>query len=398
MWPYLTVFLALLLVAVHFYWRARCRDLERSLAGQLSKPGDWAVTERTTIPLIPRQKLFDGMAEGILMVDHARKIEGVNLALRRLLGLTGEVVGQPLSAALGRPDLDALVERAASEGEVLGEEIESPGPPPRVLQVNASRFLEGPASQSGVLVVFHDVSRIKQLETIRKEFVANVSHELRTPLSLIKGCVETLQDGALSDRQQADRFLQLIEKHTDRLVYLIEDLLTISRLESGKEVLNLETVEVAEVAQRVVDDLSARARARQVQIYNQIPAGMRARADADRLEQVFFNLVENAIKYGRESGEIWVDGRRVPENNLELRVRDNGPGIAPEARDRVFERFYRADRARARETGGTGLGLAIVKHIVQAHGGEVWISTELNQGASFYFILPAADSGTVIAS
>jgi two-component system phosphate regulon sensor histidine kinase PhoR len=232
------------------------------------------------------------------------------------------------------------------------------------------------------------VTRLKELESIRKEFVGNVSHELRTPLSLIKGFAQTLLDGALHDPEQAARFLQKIDKHSDRLLFLIEDLLAISRLESGQVALNIQPVSLRDMAQRVVDDLGAPAAARQTALENRIPATLCVRADADRLPQVFFNLTENAIKYGKTAGRVILDARETEGQKVEVSVADDGPGIPPEAIGRIFERFYRVDRARSRESGGTGLGLAIVKHIVQAHGGEAWVKSELGKGASFHFTLP----------
>jgi two-component system phosphate regulon sensor histidine kinase PhoR len=244
--------------------------------------------------------------------------------------------------------------------------------------------------QSGAILVFHDLTRVRQLENTRQEFVANVSHELRTPLSLIKGYVETLIDGAKDDPEVATRFLQTIEKHTDRLTYLIEDLLTISRLESGQVVMNVQSFELRPVVQRVFDDLHARAVEKQARLVNAIPEGLKLRADADRLQQVFFNLVDNAIKYGPAGGRVEVGARSRDDGTVEVWVRDNGPGIPAEAKERVFERFYRLDRARSRDQGGTGLGLAIVKHIVQSHHGEVWVESELEKGATFHFTLPPA--------
>jgi two-component system phosphate regulon sensor histidine kinase PhoR len=214
-----------------------------------------------------------------------------------------------------------------------------------------------------------------------------VSHELRTPLSLIKGFVETLLEGAKNDPEKCTRFLQTIEKHTDRLTFLIEDLLAISRLESGQVVMNLHQVDLREQTQRVVDDLRARAAEKNVRLENGVPAGLTGRADADRLQQVLTNLVENAIKYGRANGRVTLGGR-ADDHRVEMWVEDDGPGIPPEARERVFERFYRVDRARSRETGGTGLGLSIVKHIVQAHGGEVWLKSDIGSGTTFFFTLP----------
>lgn len=266
--------------------------------------------------------------------------------------------------------------------------LELPGMEERWVEVNAAVALDRDGTHHGAILVFHDLTRVKQLERTRQEFVANVSHELRTPLSLIKGFVETLIEGAKADPEQCTRFLQMIEKHTDRLTFLIEDLLTISRLESGQIVMNLHRVDLQEETQRVIDDLQSRADEKKIVLKNGVPSGLAARADADRLQQVLTNLVENAIKYGRIGGCVVIGGTTKAGNMIEMWVRDDGPGIPAEARDRVFERFYRVDRARSRDTGGTGLGLSIVKHIVQAHGGEVWLESEVGVGTSLHFTLP----------
>ena len=279
---------------------------------------------------------------------------------------------------------------------VRGFELELPGLEERWVEVNAAAVYDRKALLHGAILVFRDLTRLKQLENTRQEFVANVSHELRTPLSLIKGFVETLLDGAKDDPETTTRFLKTIEKHTDRLTYLIEDLLTISKLESGQLVMNLHPVHLREELSRVIDDLQSKALDKKVRIQNEVPDDVWAHADADRLQQVFFNLIENAIKYGRNEGGVWISCRRLPEQKLECSVRDDGPGIPADSRERVFERFYRVDRARSRETGGTGLGLSIVKHIVQAHGGEVWVKSELGQGTTFFFTLPESNEGEMI--
>jgi two-component system phosphate regulon sensor histidine kinase PhoR len=242
-----------------------------------------------------------------------------------------------------------------------------------------------------VILIFHDISRIKGLENTRKEFVANVSHELRTPLALIKGYVETLIDGAKDDPKVACRFLRTIAKHADRLTYLIEDLLTISQLESGQAVMNQTCVEVQPLIERVSEDLRSRAEEQEVRIQIEGPDGLMVHADEDRIQQVLFNLMENGIKYGKRGGTLRVKARAQDGNRVEICVADNGPGIPEEARDRIFERFYRLDMARSREQGGTGLGLSIVKHIVQSHGGRVWVESPPGEGACFHFTLPAGE-------
>jgi two-component system, OmpR family, phosphate regulon sensor histidine kinase PhoR len=384
-----TASIALLLV-LHLWWRRRYTSLK--LENDESSRTIASLEERHRESLAytqdQQEALFNSMAEGVLVLNRTGKIVSANRSLEKLLGQTSNIRGQSIMAAFRLHELADLVSRLAKEDTVLGYELSLPGLNPRCLEVNATSVLGQSSERQGAILVFHDLTRLKQLENTRQEFVANVSHELRTPLSLIKGFVETLQDGAKDDPVLASRFLQTIEKHADRLTYLIEDLLTISRLESGQIVMNMQPVELKAVAQRVLEDLRSRAEEKNVAIENAVADGLMARADADRLEQVLFNLVDNAIKYGRNPGRVIIGGKEFPDRNVELWVRDDGPGIPPEARERVFERFYRVDRARSREKGGTGLGLSIVKHIVQAHGGEVWVQSELGVETTFFFTLP----------
>ena len=386
-----TVSIALLLV-LHLWWRRRYTSLELESDEKARTIAFLEERHRQSLAYTQDQQeaLFNSMAEGVLVLDHAGKIVSANRSLANLLGQNMNIRGQSIMAAFRLHELAELVNRLTQEDTVLGYELTLPGLNPRCLEVNATSVLGQSSERQGAILVFHDLTRLKQLENTRQEFVANVSHELRTPLSLIKGFVETLQDGAKDDPVLACRFLQTIEKHTDRLTYLIEDLLTISRLESGQIVMNVQPVELKAVAQRVLEDLRSRAEEKNVVIENALAGELVARADADRLEQVLFNLVDNAIKYGRNPGSVIIGGKAVPDRKVEMWVRDDGPGIPAEARERVFERFYRADRARSREKGGTGLGLSIVKHIVQAHGGEVWVQSELGVETTFFFTLPLA--------
>jgi two-component system phosphate regulon sensor histidine kinase PhoR len=283
-----------------------------------------------------------------------------------------------------------ILARTRSEGRVIDHEARLPGEPERWLQINAAALTDVQRRKFGTIMVFHDLTRLKQLERQREEFVANVSHELRTPLSLIKGYVETLLDGAQNNPEVASRFLKIIERNTQRLDFLIQDLLTISALESGRMQLNLSPVNLFSLVEKVLGDLSPNAEAKHVSVVNELPE-LTVNGDFNRLDQVFANLVGNAIKYGHPNGSVVVGGKKLEDGRLEIFVRDDGPGIPAESLDRVFERFYRVDKARSRDQGGTGLGLAIVKHIVQAHGGEVRAESEPGAGATFYFILPAGD-------
>ena len=262
-----------------------------------------------------------------------------------------------------------------------------PGTEERVLEISAATIEDGGGTNRGTILVFHDLTRLKQLERTREEFVANVSHELRTPLSLIKGYVETLLDGAKDKPEVATKFLQTIQRNSERLQFLIEDLLTISELESGRTTMDLQPAQLRPLVQRVLADFESQAAARSVILKNEVSA-ITALADADRLQQVLGNLLGNAIKYGRSGGMVNVAARDTGDE-IEVCVQDDGPGIPEAALERVFERFYRVDKGRSREQGGTGLGLAIVKHIVQSHGGRVWVVNAAGSGAAFYFTLPA---------
>jgi two-component system phosphate regulon sensor histidine kinase PhoR len=330
------------------------------------------------------------MLEGLLLLDRNRRIYLANRAFKNLFGVTTELRGKTVLEALRVHELDELVNRVETEGQVFDYELKLPDLSERWLQVNAAAVSNSAGEREGTILVFHDLTRLKRLERTREEFVANVSHELRTPLSLIKGYAETLLGSARGNPEVAERFLRIIERNADRLDLLIQDLLTISALEAGRVKLNLQPVELRPVVEKVLGDLKPPADNKRVTLVNQVPE-LTATADANRLEQVLANLVDNAIKYGRTQGTVTVGGRRADDGKIEIFVQDDGPGIPPESLERVFERFYRVDKARSREQGGTGLGLSIVKHIVQNHGGKVWVKSELGKGAAFFFTLPQGE-------
>jgi two-component system phosphate regulon sensor histidine kinase PhoR len=381
--------LLLLIAAAVMAWLARqqAKAAARQHADELATiRADHAVAVRNQEGRL--QSLLDSMIEGIMVLDSQGHVALANHAAAKLFGFSEPATGRALIETVRHHEVVELVARLAKESAVLGSELRLEETPPRFLQINAV-LLRAPAHEaSGALLVFHDLTRVRELEGVRQEFVANVSHELRTPLSLIKGATETLLDGAKNDSVALDRLLTIVDRHADRLTLLIDDLLLLSKLDSGRVSLNLQPVPLRPAASEVVDDLQPRARAREMVIENSLPTGMLAHVDPDRLRQVLFNLIDNAIKYGRPAGTVTISGRMLDEKWVEICIQDNGPGISPEARARVFERFYRAEKARSREQGGTGLGLAIVKHVIQAHGGEVRVESELGQGAAFYFTLP----------
>jgi two-component system, OmpR family, phosphate regulon sensor histidine kinase PhoR len=373
-------------LAVHFWWRRKFLRRQREVQAETEE--FQRRHQQTAIEAKAQQQvLFNSMLEGLLLLDRNRRIYLANRAFKNLCGLKAELRGKTIMEALRVHELAALVERVESDGQVFDYELKLPELSERWLQVNAAAISNSAGEREGTILVFHDLTRLKQLERTREEFVANVSHELRTPLSLIKGYVETLLDGARTNPEVAERFLKIIERNAQRLDLLIQDLLTISALESGRTKLNLQPMELRPLVEKVFSDLKPPADNKNIALINSLP-DLIATADVNRLEQVVANLVDNAIKYGLAEGRVTVGGRKTEDGKIEMFVQDDGPGIPTEALDRVFERFYRVDKARSREQGGTGLGLSIVKHIVQNHGGKVWVKSEPGHGATFFFTLP----------
>lgn len=390
MWWLLTILAIAVAVGLQVYWMRRHR-VEARMVQDLKREAQ-ALRDRHELALereeAQRQTLFNSMAEGFLLVDRDGRVQAVNQALKRFFPIEEDFRGRSIMEVFRLHELLSRWEQALHDTQPRTFELELPDD--RSFEVSAAALRGRFGAPEGCVFIFHELTRIKQLENTRREFVANVSHELRTPLTLIKGFVETLIDGAKGDPELADRFLGMIDKHTDRLTFLIEDLLTISKLESGQIVMNLQPTALREVVERVVEDLESRAEERRVRLTNLVPEDLRALADGNRLQQVFFNLIDNAIKYGPIGGCVEMGARLREDQIIEAWVRDNGPGVPQDSVERVFERFYRVDKARSREQGGTGLGLAIVKHIVQSHQGEVWLKSVIGEGSTFFFTLPAA--------
>jgi two-component system phosphate regulon sensor histidine kinase PhoR len=241
----------------------------------------------------------------------------------------------------------------------------------------------------GAVIVFNDDSRLRRLENLRRDFVANVSHELKTPITSIKGFAETLLDGALKNPEEAERFLKIIARHADRLNAIIEDLLMLSRLEQdGKEGILLEMADINGILQSAVDVCSPRSAAKKITIDVSCPSGLIASVNRPLIEQAMINLISNAIKYSADEKEVKVSAR-ASDGGVLLQVQDHGIGIETKHLDRLFERFYRVDKGRSRHEGGTGLGLSIVKHIAQAHGGTVSVQSRYGEGSVFSIFLPS---------
>jgi two-component system phosphate regulon sensor histidine kinase PhoR len=390
-------FLILLIAAGASLWWMRTKRIQlehahaRELAGQRTQRETElsAQVEQTAA-------LFDRMVEGIIVVGATGKIRIANRAAGALFNFTPPATDRTVLETTRHHEVAALVARLDREPEVLNHELRLDDvAETRYLQVNALALRASDGSRDGAIVVFHNLTRLRQLEAVRQEFVANVSHELRTPLSLIKSAAETLIDGGKNDPAVTTRFLEIIEKHANRLTLLIDDLLLLARLDSGRIDLNLGSVTLHAAAQDALDDAALIAKARRVTLVNRVEPDVVAHADPERLRQVLANLIDNAIKYGREGGNVTIRGRGLDRTRVEITVRDDGPGIPSEAKARIFERFYRLDKARSREQGGTGLGLAIVKNVVQAHGGDVRVESAAGAGTEFFITLPAAKSPAV---
>jgi len=385
-WPILTLLSMASVVGVHVFWGRRFRGAEQAASIEIENLKQ--VQRRASLQLQAQQKaLLDSMVEGLLVLDGRGRISLANRAFATLFGVTVDIRGRTILEAVRLHELAELLDQLGTQQEVLGTELRLSRPVDRWVQVNGAVVCGADGQRQGTVLVFHDLTRIKQLEDMRKDFVANVSHELRTPLSLIQGYVETLLDGAKDNPEVETRFLQTIERNTGRLRRLIEDLLVISELESGRLRLNPQPVALNSVVRKVFEDFKARAEAAELELRNQAPE-LTVHADPDRVEQVLSNLVDNAIKYGHDGSAITVGAQAQAGGVVEVFVRDDGPGIGPEPLSRLFERFYRVDKARSREQGGTGLGLSIVKHIVQCHGGKVRAESQPGQGATFFFTLP----------
>jgi two-component system phosphate regulon sensor histidine kinase PhoR len=335
--------------------------------------------------------ILDGMIEGVIAVDGRDIILLMNERARSMFGLDatrGE--RKPFLEVIRNTELHEVFResRAAGEGSVSHRELRLAIPVERHVQVNAVPLRLGP-DEVGVVMVLHDVTELRRLEQVRTEFVANVSHELRTPLTAIQGYLETLLSGALEERQNARRFLEIVFRHTERLGRLLNDLTDLSNIELGRVALKLAPTRLDEVIDTVLAIMGPKAASERVGLSSRLPADLpTVLADRDRLVQVVLNLVDNAVKYTPEGGRVMVQARTAAEGQVEIDVIDTGIGIPPVDLPRITERFYRVDKARSRELGGTGLGLAIVKHLVFAHGGQLRIESEPGRGTTVHVTLP----------
>ncbi|HUS09683.1 MAG TPA: ATP-binding protein [Pyrinomonadaceae bacterium] len=373
-------------------------ELEASLAAEND-------SDESAEEIFARGKLFEatmnGMREGLLVVDTDMRVVASNTAAHQLFSPSREKLeSQRLTELTRNPAiysafLDALkgIERSDVKVEIQGSErlvFDL-----RVVPLAGSNGKESPAQ--GALGVFIDVTRTEHLEQVRQEFLSNVSHELRTPLTAILAFIETLEAGAIDDKEASHRFLSIIRRNAARMHELIDDILELSAIEAGNVQVKVELVELHPIVNDVISSLANKAAAQSIVLNNAVPPDTMVYADARRLEQMLTNLVENAIKFNRANGSVTIRSESDRGDNLRsanvgrrsrIMVEDTGEGIPAQHVERLFERFYRVDRARSRELGGIGLGLAIVKHLARAHGGEVTVTSELGRGSVFTIELP----------
>jgi two-component system, OmpR family, phosphate regulon sensor histidine kinase PhoR len=371
-----------------------------------SPAGDWARLRSATNELITEvarlnqvqtgqlaqlEATLGSLREGVLLVDANNRILLANQALQSIFPGARDVLNQRLELILRSVAFLGYVDAVRFGNAEPQREIEFVEGANSVW-IEVTGTLVTPLNEhsgSWALFVLHDITKQKMLESIRKDFVANVSHELRTPLSIIKGYIETLVDSHRSmPLEDREHFLRTIQKHTERLNSLLEDLLTLSRLESTNPGLRRELLPLADLLQDVVNDIRGRSLAGEHVLTLTVESGLGSVfIDPLKISQVCVNLLDNALKYTPRGSSVAVSARAL-DGEITISVRDNGPGIPDADLPHIFERFYRVDKGRSRDKGGTGLGLSIVKHIVQLHGGRVWVESKLGQGTAFHFTLP----------
>ncbi|MFA5089440.1 MAG: ATP-binding protein [Candidatus Omnitrophota bacterium] len=342
-------------------------------------------SERAKLDLV-----LSSMFEGVIVTDDKEKIILMNPSLRKMFLVDTNPEGKKPLEVIRNTAVQDIVDRIIQGRQSLAtEEITISVPEAKILKVNGVPIVRNDKFE-GAILVFHDITELRRLEQIRQDFVANVSHELRTPISSIKGYAETLLEGALEDKDNVKEFISIIYQDSDRLANLINDLLDLSKIESGKMKMNFVPLDPVSAIKRAVTVIENQAKAKSIALKLDLPLDLpRIKADETRFTQVMINLLDNAIKYSSEGGSATISVK-VVNNALQIDISDTGIGISEKDLPRIFERFYRVDKARSRELGGTGLGLSIVKHIVSAHGSQVWVKSKLGLGSTFSFTIPLA--------
>lgn len=377
-----TLVLALACVLTLIAWHFNRRDLLNRLEATTALRDRWEAKAQNANQKLEAVSNTSGAA--VLMHDRSANIVHANAAAARMFR-TEELKGHSLIQATLSSEISEFGIHVAHTQKSDSRDVAMPGTNGQILRVTAFPFPKGLSGEPEVMLVIVDVTELRRLETIRRDFVANVSHELRTPLASMRAMAETLQEGALRDEDVADRFLGTIVSEADRLTRISEDLLILSNAESKEP--KTEVFDLSELVFDVVSRFEPKAQEAGITLSVHMPEHVDLEASPDQIEQVLVNLVDNAIKYTPEGGRVSVEGK-TQDGKVALEVRDTGIGIMAEDLPRVFERFYRVDKARSRASGGTGLGLSIVKNIVESHRGEVKVKSEFNHGSTFSLVLP----------
>ena len=347
------------------------------------------LVDRLSMESARRDAILSSMAEGVLAVNRQLQVVFCNRALSNALGLRRPVhEGMPVQDLIRDPGFLDMIAEVLATGEPVTSKLQLPGKEISIFEAYAAALAMPP--DRGALLILHDITGLERLERIRRDFVANVSHELRTPLTAIRGYAETLLDGALEDVDNNRHFVEIIQAHAIRLNNIASDLLTLSDLESGRTDAESGSIAVDDAVNTAYLTLEAEARIRGVHLLRGNPTGLRVNGHALRLEQALVNLLDNAVKFNRQGGEARIEGGRMADGKVFVSVSDNGSGIPSDDVPRIFERFYRVDKARSRAVGGTGLGLSIVKHVVERMGGTIKVESRLGRGSTFTILLPPA--------
>jgi two-component system phosphate regulon sensor histidine kinase PhoR len=332
------------------------------------------------------ETIFNTIRDGLLVIDAKGNITITSPAVNKTLGVSENIIGRPFFEILRDPSFQDAVQEARNTGSSALKEVEIFHPTYKYLYVTATP-LRSNILGAGFVLIVHDITEIKHLETVRKDFVANVSHEIRTPITAIKGFAETLLDGTLENTENARKYLEIIKKHSERLNSLVNDLLTLSKLDKNELHFSLEEISIGELIDQIFLMLEERVLSKDIKLLNEIPKDFHPiTADRNSLTQIFLNLVDNAIKF-TEFGRVIVRSEII-DNTTKISVEDTGIGIEAKHIPRLGERFYRADSARSRTLGGTGLGLAIVKHLVKAHSWDMKVESEQGKGTKVILIIP----------
>ena len=390
----LLVPLAFLLLTGFLFFLHRERAGRQNLEGKLNELNRKlkSAFERLEEERARLETTFSGMVEGVLLTDRDGGILHLNPTFREMFGLEGKVEGRSALEVLASVASDDALREVVRTGKVVEREIAFEKPKRRVFQVHFSPMVRD-GKISGAVSVFHDLTTIRRLEEVRRDFVANLSHELKTPLTAIRGYSETLLEGIDALSPEARKHVEIIFRHSAELSHLTENLLNLSRIESGKEEMGLEKIELKAFVDQIFERFQSQAKVKEIELINEVGTEP-LQADPHKLNQILSNLVDNAVKYTPENGEIWVRCHLDSRGGFQTRpyicleVEDTGPGIPASDRERIFERFYRVDKARSRDTGGAGLGLAIVKHLVELHGGRVQVESRPGGGSRFQVSLP----------